>query len=49
MNMEKVFNLFGSIVGVATVAVILQSPNTARVIQASFNGLSQSLNAAMRT
>ena len=47
MNLERIFNLAGAIVGVATVTVVLQSRQTARIIQASTDGFARSLRAAM--
>lgn len=46
MNLEKIFNLAGAIVSLAVVAVVLQSPQTARVIQASTSGFASSIRAA---
>lgn len=45
--MERIFNLAGSIVVLATVTVVLTSPQTARVIGASVNGFTASIRAAM--
>jgi hypothetical protein len=47
MNLERIINLFGTLVGLATVAVVVQSPNTARIIQASTSGFTSSVRAAM--
>lgn len=47
MTLEKISNLAGALIGLATVTVILTSPQTARVIQASFTGFTASLRAAM--
>lgn len=44
---EGIINAFGLVIGVATIAVILQSRNTASVIRATFSGFSSSLKAAM--
>lgn len=46
MNLERVFNLAGSIVALATVAVVLGSRNTANIIQVSTRGFSESIKAA---
>ncbi len=45
-TMEGILNVAGLIVGVATLAVVLQSRNTASVIRASFSGFSSALRAA---
>lgn len=47
MNLERLFNLAGAFIGLATVAVVLQSPQTANVIKASASGFASSLRAAM--
>jgi len=47
MNLERLFNLAGAIVSLATVAVVLQSPQTANVIKASASGFASSIKAAM--
>lgn len=44
---ERILNLAGAIVSLATVAVVLQSQQTARVIQASTQGFAASIRAAM--
>lgn len=43
---ERIFNTAGAIIGLATVAVVLGSRNTARIIQVSFNGFTSSIRAA---
>lgn len=45
---DKAFNLLGSIVTVALVAVIVSSPQMARIIQAFGDAFSGSIDAAQR-
>lgn len=45
---DKFFNILGSIVTVALVAVIVQSPNTSKVISAFGNLFAGSINAAQK-
>lgn len=45
---EKFFNLLGSIVTVALVAVIVSSPNMASIIRAFGDFFAGSINAAQR-
>ena len=47
MNLERVFNIAGLLIGVATITVVLGSPQTARIIQASGSAFTSSLRAAM--
>jgi hypothetical protein len=47
MTAEKIFQVLGAIVALATVTVVLASPNTARVIQSSGAAFTGSLKAAM--
>lgn len=47
MSAEKLFNLLGAIVSLATVAVVLSSPQTARVISASGSAFSNAVRTAM--
>ena len=47
MTFEKLFNLAGQIITLATIAVVLSSPNTARVITASASGFSGAVKTAM--
>lgn len=44
---EKLFSLMGAIVGVAMVAVIVQSTRTATVIKYSGDAFAESVRAAM--
>lgn len=46
MTAENLFNLLGSIVALATVAVVLSSPQTARVISASGSAFTNAVKAA---
>jgi hypothetical protein len=45
---EKAFNILGSIVTVALVAVVVSSPNMSRIIQAFGSAFSGAINAAQR-
>lgn len=45
---EQFFNILASIVTVALVAVIVSSPQVARIIRAFGRAFSQSINAAQR-
>lgn len=45
---DQIFNLLGSIVTVALVAVVVSSPRTAQVVRAFGNAFSGSINAAQR-
>jgi hypothetical protein len=45
--MEKIVTIFTAIIGIAMVAVIVQSTNTSAVITASGNAFSSSVSAAM--
>lgn len=45
---DQFFNILGSIVTVALVAVVVSSPNMARIIQAFGNAFSGAINAAQR-
>lgn len=47
MNMERAFNLLGSFVTLATVTVVLTSPQTRNVIRESTNFFVGSIRAAM--
>lgn len=47
MNVDRVFNIFGSIVVVALVTVIVSSRNSARIIQATGGAFTNSLRTAM--
>lgn len=47
MNLDRVFNIAGLIVGVGMVTVIVGSPNTANVVKAVGNAFSGSLKTAM--
>jgi len=47
MNAERVFNLLGSIVTMATVTVVLTAPQTRSVIRESANFFVGSIRAAM--
>lgn len=47
MNFERIFQLAGAIVGLATVTVILTSPQTGTVIRASTEGFARAIRAAM--
>lgn len=47
MNFEKLFNTAGLLIGLATVTVVLASPQTARIIQSSGSAFTASLRAAM--
>lgn len=46
--MDRVFNLLGSIVTVALVAVVVSSPRLAGIIRAFGDAFSGSINAAQR-
>jgi hypothetical protein len=45
---ERAFNVLGAIVTVALVAVVVSSPNMARIIQAFGSAFSGAINAAQR-
>lgn len=45
---DKVFNIFGSIVTVALVAVVVSSPRLAGIIRAAGDAFSGSIDAAQR-
>lgn len=45
---ERFFNLLGSIVTVALVAVVVSSPRTSGIIRSFGNAFSGSINAAQR-
>lgn len=45
---EKIFNIMASIVTVATVAVVAQSPNMAGIIRAAGDAFSGSIDAAQK-
>lgn len=45
---DQFFNILGSIVTVALVAVVVSSPNMARIIQAFGNAFAGAINAAQR-
>ena len=45
---EQLFNLMGSIVTVALVAVVVSSPRTSSIITAFGNAFSGAINAAQR-
>lgn len=45
---DQFFNVVGSIVTVALVAVVVSSPNMARIIQAFGNAFAGAINAAQR-
>lgn len=47
MNVDRVFNIFGSIVVVAAITVIVSSKNSARIIGAAGGAFTNSLRAAM--
>ena len=47
MNMERIFNLAGSFVALATVTVVLTSPQTVNVIRAGSSFFTGSIRAAM--
>lgn len=47
--MERVVSIAVAIIGVATVAVLVQSPNTAAVIRATGESFTAALRAAMGT
>lgn len=47
MTLERIFNVLGALVALGTVTVVLTSPQTARVIQASGQAFTGSLRAAM--
>jgi hypothetical protein len=47
MNADKFFTILGSIVVLATVTVVLSSPNTSKVIGTGFSGFSGALRTAM--
>jgi len=44
---ERIASIMAALVGVATIAVIVQSPNTSRVITASGSAFSSSVRAVM--
>lgn len=48
MNLEKIFNIAGSIVILAGVSVVVSSPRTASIITAIGNSFGTVLNAATR-
>jgi len=45
---DKAFNILGSIVTVALVAVVVSSPNMSRIISAFGDAFSGAINAAQR-
>lgn len=45
---DQFFNILGSIVTVALVAVLVSSPNLAKIIQAFGNAFSGAINAAQK-
>lgn len=47
MNLDKVANIAGAIIGVAMVTTIVASPNTASVIKAMGEAFTGSLRTAM--
>ena len=47
MNLGRVFDIFGAIVGVAMAFVVVSSANTAAIITAWGNAFSGSLKASM--
>lgn len=47
MPLDRIANIFGSIVTVALVTVVVSAPNTSQVIGALGNAFSNSLKAAM--
>lgn len=47
MTMERLFNIAGAIVTLATVTVVLTSPQTGNVIRAAGSAFTGSLRAAM--
>ena len=46
--MDRVFNVLGSIVTVALVAVVVSSPNMANILRAFGDAFSGAINAAQR-
>lgn len=48
MNIDRIANIFGTIVIVAGVAVVVSSPRTANIIRAMGDSFSGALNAATR-
>lgn len=47
MNFDSIANIFGALVGVATITAIVSSPNTAPVIRAWGDAFSQSVRASL--
>lgn len=47
MNVGRIIDIFAAIVGVASVTVLVSSPNTASIITAWGNAFSGSLRASM--
>lgn len=45
--MERIASIFTAMLGIALVAVVVQSPNTSRVISATGTAFSQSARAVM--
>jgi hypothetical protein len=48
MNLDKVFNIAGSIVVLAAVSVVVSSPRTAGIISALGSSFATAINAATR-
>lgn len=48
MNLDRVFNILGSIVVLAGVTVVVSSPRTAAIITSLGNAFSGAINAATR-
>jgi hypothetical protein len=47
MTVEKIFQVLGALVSLATVTVVLTSPQTASVIRAAGSAFTSSITAAM--
>ncbi len=47
VNLDRIFNLLGSIVVLGTVTVVVMSPNSARIVSATGGAFTNALRAAM--